>query len=443
MPAKRKPLRIAFTMARLERLQAPEAGRVYYHDTGCPGLCICVTSAGSKTFYLYRWYDGHPEQERIAKYPAMNVEAARRWVQQAAGKDVRTLRRARREEPTLELLWQHWEAFAKPRKRSWAEDERQYNVFLKPWANRRLSSIKKADVAGLHAKVGRDRGPYAANRMLALLKAMFNRADDIGHQGDNPAAGIEKFPEVSRDRFLQADELRAFFEALFAESEVWQAFFLTALLTGARRANVQAMRWADVDLDRGLWLIAATEAKAGKPLVVPLSPQAVAILEAHRKATNGSPYVFPGRGKKGHLVEPKGAWRRICKRAGLADCRPHDLRRSLGSWMAISGSSLPIVGKALGHTQASTTQIYARLSVDPVKAAVTTAADAMLKAGNAVMDGARVKLLQAETKQDAAVLGAPSTPTPDEPAPASDEPPTIIDTTSEPAAPTLPDAGDL
>ena len=69
-----------------------------------------------------------------------------------------------------------------------------------------------------------------------------------------------------------------------------------------------------------------------------------------------------------HIVEPKSAWRRIIARAALSDVRPHDLRRSLGSWMAITGAGLPIVGKMLGHTQPTTTAIYARLSVDPVRA---------------------------------------------------------------------------
>ena len=400
---KRKTNRIAFTMARLERLQPPEKGRMFVHDSGLPGLALCLTAAGSKVYYVYTWHDGRPVQIRIAKFPALNVEKARERARDilaklAAGIDVQAVRRARREEPTLAALWAHWEAVAKPRKRSWAEDERQYDKFLKPWANRRLSSIKKADVAALHARVGQKNGTYAANRLLALLRAMFNQASEIGHQADNPAVGVKRFPEQSRDRFLQADELRAFFQALAAEPEIWQVFFLIALLTGARRANVQAMKWADLDLDRGLWHIAADHAKAGKALVVALSPQAIAILRSQREKASASPWVFASRGKTGHLVEPKGAWKRICKAASLTDCRPHDLRRSLGSWMAISGSSLPIIGKSLGHTQASTTQVYARLSVDPIKAAVTTAADAMLLAGNAEMDGHRVKLLKAESE---------------------------------------------
>jgi integrase len=412
-PTKRKTQRLAFTVARLERLQPPERGRVYHHDTGCPGLCLCVTAAGAKVFYVYAWHDGRPAQIRIAGFPALNVEQARERARDilaklAAGIDVQAVRNARREEATVETLWKHWEAVAKPRKRSWPEDERQYKTFVKPWANRRLSSIKKADVQALHAKVGRENGFYAANRLLALVRAMFNQSGDIGHRGDNPAVGVKKFPEESRDRFLQPDELRAFFDALTAQPELWQVFFLTCLLTGARKANVRAMRWADIDLERGLWLIAAADAKAGKPLCVPLSPQAVAILKAHRERVGVSEWVFPSRGKTGHLVEAKGAWKRICTAAGLADCRPHDLRRSLGSWMAISGASLPIVGKALGHTQASTTQVYARLSFDPIKTAVTVAADAMLLAGNATMEAGGVKLLEVKTENggDAPANGA-------------------------------------
>jgi len=414
-PARRKPLKISFTMARLERLEPPAKGRIYVHDTACPGLCLCVTASGAKNFYLYRWHDGRPAQIRIAAFPALNVEKARERARDllaklAAGVDVQAAKRARREEATIATLWKHWEAVAKPRKRSWKEDERQYKAFLEAWACRRLSSVRKTDVQALHAKVGRENGSYAANRMLALLKTMFNRAGDVGYRGENPAAGVEKFPEVSRDRFLQAEELRAFFVSLAAEDEMWQAFFLTALLTGARRANVQAMRWDAIDLDRGLWLIPAADAKAGKPLVVPLSPQAVALLQSHREAVKESPWVFPGRRRNGkHLTEPKGAWKRICARAGLSDCRPHDLRRSLGSWMAISGSSLPIVGKALGHTRAASTQVYARLTIDPVKAAVTTAADAMLTAAGAEMEGAKLKLLVKEN-DPATVIEAKSKP---------------------------------
>jgi integrase len=109
-----------------------------------------------------------------------------------------------------------------------------------------------------------------------------------------------------------------------------------------------------------------------------LPPQAVAILTKRRKERTGSGFVFPSYGKTGHIVDPRKAWAALCKRAGVEDCRIHDLRRTLGSWQAASGSSLLVVGKSLGHRTPEATQVYARLNLDPVRESVTKAVDAML-----------------------------------------------------------------
>ncbi len=170
------------------------------------------------------------------------------------------------------------------------------------------------------------------------------------------------FKEQSRDRFLQPDELKAFFTALDAEQPLFRDFFALGLLTGARRANLQAMRWADMDLDAGFWRI--PETKGGIPVVVPLVEAALSILRARRESADGSEYVFPGR-RGGHLTEPKGSWKRICTAAGLADLRPHDLRRSLGSWMAGQNVSLTIIGRVLGHKSSAATMIYSRVALGP------------------------------------------------------------------------------
>jgi integrase len=144
------------------------------------------------------------------------------------------------------------------------------------------------------------------------------------------------------------------------------------------------MRWDDIDFRAGFWRIPDT--KSGQPVVVPLVGPVMQLLAARRNASNGSQWVFPSHGKTGHIVEPKSAWKRIITRAGLSDVRPHDLRRSLGSWMAMTGSSLPVVGKMLGHSQPSTTAIYARLAVDPIRIAAEAATAAMMDAGGMVID---------------------------------------------------------
>jgi integrase len=234
-------------------------------------------------------------------------------------------------------------------------------------------------VRGLHAKIGEDHGEYAANRLLALLAAAYAKGGDLW-TGTSPTKGVQRFREKSRDRFLQGSELPAFFAALNDKetNATIRDVVLTCLMTGARKANVMAMRWDQVNLDGGTWRI--PETKNGQPLTVPLAPEMVKLLNDRRKADAGGEWVFPGYGVTGHVVEIKASWKEILDRAGLKDLRVHDLRRTLGSWQAAAGSSLAIIGKSLGHKSQQTTAIYARLAIEPVRASVNTAVSAMTAA---------------------------------------------------------------
>jgi integrase len=185
---------------------------------------------------------------------------------------------------------------------------------------------------------------------------------------------------VERDRFLRPDELRPFFEALAAEpNQTMRDFILLALLTGARRSNVAAMRWKDVDLRNAEWRIPAPESKGRKQQLVPLGPEAVAILES-RHLDDKANYVFPSeRSKAGHIQDPRRTWQRVLEASGVNDLRLHDLRRTLGSWQARTGASLVVIGKSLNHRSREATQIYARLDLDPVRQSVERATSAMLE----------------------------------------------------------------
>ena len=232
----------------------------------------------------------------------------------------------------------------------------------------------------LHKKIGRENGVVTANIALKLLHVMFNKAINEWRiwSGENPAHGIKKFPEQSRDRFLQSDELPRFFQAVAEEpNETIRDYVLISLLTGARRTNVLEMRWQDVNFERAEWRIGMT--KNGTPQTVTLSPEALDVLR-NRKPQEEAVFVFPGIGKQGHLAEPKKGWTRILERAGIADLRIHDLRRTLGSWQAKTGASMVIIGKSLNHKSQSTTAIYARLDLDPVRQSVNTATSAMMAA---------------------------------------------------------------
>jgi integrase len=376
--------RFHFTKKRIDAL-VTRATRIYFYDDQCRGLAIAVNPTGKKVFVLYRKVKGRPQRIKIGFYPDLSIEQARAEAMRlnseiAQGRDPQAERRNVRAEMSLQELFDTFlTLYAKERTRRWKDSEAMFNFHLRSWRFRKLSSIKRSEVVALHAHIGRTRGQYVANRTIELLRSMFNRArSDWGYEGENPAAGVRSFKERKRARFLDGNELPAFLEALEREpNETIRDFFWTCLLTGGRRRNVQSMEWKEIDWQRAEWVIPAGKAKADEVIRVVLHPAVIEILK-RRQASSLSSWVFPGRGESGHLEDPSACWRRILKEAGIENLRVHDLRRTHGSWMAAAGTSLPIIGKALGHTSLAATSIYSQLNLDPVRLAVNKAVDAML-----------------------------------------------------------------
>jgi integrase len=377
-----------FTIKDINDLPIPEKGkRVYYYDTKTQGLAICITSTKKKTFFVYRKIDGRPERIKLERFPGMSIEQARGRASEinaaiAREENPAQVRRAGKEELTLgELFESYIKLHAKKHKSSWEADVKQFDRNLSSWKKRKLSSIRKIDIHKLHQDVGDLNGQYTANRLLALLSSIFNQANKLGlWDKPNPVSGITKFKERSRSRFLQADELPRFFSALAEETnEHARDYILLSLLTGARKSNVLAMRWDEINLEMKLWTIPKT--KNGDSHTIPIVPQALEILE-NRYTSKTSEWVFPSNSASGHLQDPKKAWQRLLERAEISDLRIHDLRRSLGSWQASTGASLVIIGKTLSHRNVNTTAIYARLNTDPVRDAMNKATQAIWDAGN-------------------------------------------------------------
>jgi integrase len=393
MPAE-KPRRVNLTKANIEALKLPDSERQYIYDIKTPGLAICLTAAGRRTFYLYRKLNGKPERIRIGEWPRLTVEQARSEADRlngriADGQNPNDKRRVNRKAPTLGQVFDEFiEAptrgrSKRPRSPKTIKDYRwQFKAHLEPWRERQLSKIKRADIERLHNEIGAENGPYLANRVLALLKAVLNFAVEQEYYPLNPATRLRAFEEQSRERFLQADEMQRFFAAL--EMEPAADFFKLSLLTGARQSNVLSMRWDEVDLAAATWRIPHT--KNGQPLTVPLAPAAVAVLKERRQQVKGE-WVFPGREGEGGKRAPRYAWERVCKRAGIEGLRMHDLRRSLGSWQASTGASLTVIGKSLGHQSIQATKIYARVDLETVRKSVDTAAAAILAAAKRPEEG--------------------------------------------------------
>jgi integrase len=377
--------RFKFTKKDIEARPVPEKSYVYHYDTEVKGLGIGIGKTGTKTFIFYRKINGSPERLTLGRFPDLTVEQARGKASainsaRAKGENPAQVRRAGKAEYTFaDLFSEYLERHSKPNKKTWAEDESQFNNYLsKPLGSKKLSAIDRASVAAIHSSITKAGHPTTANRVKALLSSVFSWAISAGLWEINPALGIKLNKENSRDRFIQGDELPRFFQALAEEqNDTMRDYFLLSLLTGARRSNVLAMQWDDVNLGRAEWRI--KETKNGTPQTVTLSPEALIVLR-NRKSPEPAAFVFPGIGNTGHLAEPKRGWQRILERAGIDDLRIHDLRRTLGSWQAKTGASLVIIGKSLNHKSQNTTAIYARLDDDPVRNSVNTATSAMMAA---------------------------------------------------------------
>ena len=390
--------KINFTKAAIRDLPTPPQGRrATYYDTKTRGLNIIVTDSGTKTFYVRRKLHGVSERVRLGQFPDFTIEQARGKADEynaafSHGKNPAEVRRLTRAELTLgDLFQQYIDRYAKLHTKTWQDMQDNFRRYLGHWENRKLSMISRSDVQKLHVELGRTKGHHTANRTLELVRAVFNKGIQWQEfAGDNPATGVTKFKLKSRDRFLQGDELPRFFQALAKEPNTTiRDYVLISLLTGARKSNVLAMRWDEINFATQVWRI--PETKNGESQTVPLTPEAIEILKS-REQTRVNDFVFPGEGVKGYLVSPKKGWARILERAQIKNLRIHDLRRTLGSWQAAIGASLAIIGKSLGHKDVSTTAIYARLGLDPVRQAMEAATGAILAAAEVTPRAKVVKI---------------------------------------------------
>ena len=376
---------INFIKKTLDSLKLPDKNkRYYFYDTKIKGLELMVTEQGTKSFKVYRKFNGKPVRVTLGKYPEMTIENARNEAQRViadmiSGKNPNEEKKNIRSEITFgEIFEIFMERHSKIIKKSWIADEQDVPRFLSHWFEKKLSTITKQEIQLIHEKIKKENGLYQANRMLARIHIIYNKAIEWGWNGTNPASSIKKFKEKSRDRFLHPDELPRFFESLEAEANsTIKDYIYVSLFTGARKSNVLSMKWEDINFERCEWLI--PETKNGESLRVHLTEKVIDILKNRLQSNPNSKWVFESIGKTGHLVEPKSGWKRILQRASIKDLRLHDLRRTLGSWQAATGANSYIIGRSLGHKNQQSTAIYARLSIDPIKESVEKAAQAMLK----------------------------------------------------------------
>jgi integrase len=402
-----------FSETKVRALALTPAGRVEYEDLEVAGLRLRVGTAAKSFIVIGRPKGGKPERVTLGRFPKLSVEAARQRAKTllgelADGKSRRTRERAARERSTFgEIAKAYFAEREEKGKRTVGELRASFERYLgalpdgepkprgrqrvKPpgavnWEQRLPSEIDPEDVRDLTTALAAASGETTANRTLQLFRAIVNFGRKKGMIGRDHAGALadacELYRENPRTRRLNAEEVGDFFRALDGESEgSFRDFMRLLLFTGARSANVAALRWPELDLDARTWEIPATKAKAGDPIIIPLGPTPLQVLTERRKAApRAAEFVFPAFSASGHMTAPKKAWAAFRVRAGLPDVRMHDVRRTLGSFMLDTGAPLEIIGKQLGHRDQKSTAVYAKLALQPVRAAQEKAEAAILDA---------------------------------------------------------------
>ena len=364
----------------------PKKSRYIAWEDGGTGLGVRVSPANRKSFiFMYR-FDGKPRMMTLGPYPKLKLVTARLKVAQAKdrlskeidpGQELLETKEAVRGAHSVKaLIDEYIEKWAKPRKRSWKEDERILRKDVQPvWGKKKAETIKRRDIVLLLDEIV-DRGaPIQANRTLAVIRKMFNFALSRGILELSPCVQIPApSKENQRDRVLSDEEIRKIWLSLDDAGMIKtiQLALKLQIITGQRKGEIVGAEWNDLDLDKAWWTIPKEKAKNNLPHRVPLSPLALKIIKETKELSIDSPFLFPSPTKeKSHITEP-AIDRAIRNNKELFDIDhfvPHDLRRTVASQITAMGFPRLTVSKILNHVESGVTAVYDRHSYDKEKRA--------------------------------------------------------------------------
>lgn len=356
------------TDAKIAALKLPDTGQDEHPDTKVTGLRLRIGAGGARTWTVRRRIGGKVVNRKLGTYPVMKLAEARR----AAERLIEALERDGSAElldrtfGELGALWLEQKAI--PNNINWKGQKRQLELHVYPaWRDRKVDDIKRRDVRELIDGI---EGSALPNRVLALIKTIFQYAMRRDWVEVSPAIGVDKpRKEISRDRVLTMPEAASIWTAADLLGFPYGPYIRILMLTGQRRAEVAGMRWKNIDLDAATWTIPATDTKAERGQLVPLSEPVVKIL---RTLPNLGEHVFTTNGKTpiSGFGKAKGRLDKYLESMGrpVEGWRLHDLRRSAATHMVRLGVAEAIVSRVLNHAAVGVTaQVYALHSYAPEK----------------------------------------------------------------------------
>jgi len=355
-------------------------------DADVPGLGLRVLPTGRKFWFLRYGPRGGRRRITFGEYPALSLAKARDKARELlAGVKVhdrdpmaerKAAREARKKAKTatfaaLAALYVEEHAKRKKRLRAWKEDERKLRVEVLPvWGSRQTAEIRRADVRELLERIAAERGGVCANRTRTLICRVFNFGIERERVEANPVYGVKRVHvEAPRERVLTEDELRVLWPLFDRLQPAVAAAWRLVLLTAQRPGEVLSMRWCDLERDSHgwWWNIPAEVTKTNRAHRVPLSPQALAIVEALRPLTGATEWVLASRAEGKRLTWLSHSSARLRAWSELPHFTPHDLRRTAATWLGRSGVRPDTIDRLLNHAEGRISRTYNRAGYEAEK----------------------------------------------------------------------------
>src|SRR5215472_30246 len=355
-------------------------------DDKLPGFRVRRQTTSKRVYEFNYYINGVRKQIKIGRHGTVTPDGITSWTPETArweakrlaglvaqGIDPKAERRGRGA-PTVKDLFDRFmaEHVKRLRKENTAcAYEWAYKKHLSaPLGHRKVADITRADIEKLQGELHRK--PATANLCLALLSAMFEKAEAWGWrpQHSNPCRHVERYKTHSRERVLRADEMARLGPAIASDPD--GKLFLVLALTGARVSEIAGPKWSYLDLDDGVARLPDSKTGA-KTLVLP-EP----VVDILRSVQPADEYVFPQWSK--HAIYQ--TWERIRTAAELPSLRIHDLRHNFASWGVNGNLGLPVIGKLLGHSSAQMTAKYGHVVSDAARLAANAIAGKLSDAMN-------------------------------------------------------------
>ena len=371
-----------------------------YPDSETPGLYLRVRKGGSRSFII-QWRQGQfQRRSTVGKVGILTVDEARKKARKLIsgiddGHDpVAAKARARVDDRQLfgVLVDEYLPVRARDLKPlSLEQSTLHLRKFWKPLHKLPLKKIDRATVAAELRSIAKERGPVAADRGRSTLSAFFGWAIGEGIAEVNPVIGTNKSSKnISRERVLADDELVKIWKS--APDSDFGRIVKLLLLTGQRRNEIADLRWAEIE--DGAIVLPKERTKNGRPHVVPLAPQALAVLDECPERV-GRQHVFGQR--EGAFSGFSKAKERLDETTGVTGWTLHDLRRTAATRMADLGVQPHVVEVVLNHIggfRAGVSGVYNRASYSAEKRTALELWGSYVQTLLAQADGVNVTLLR-------------------------------------------------